>query len=149
MPTVASYLDEWLSMYANLHCKLSTYLGYKQAVEKHLIPTFGRYQLHALPREMVKKLIADLVRLGKARGTIQNCLVPLKAAYNQALEDGLVTFNPAGRLGRLLRGRQDRRVHIQPLTPEEVETLLQTASQHTGISLVGAVQYGQDCIWGN
>jgi integrase len=66
----------------------------------------------------------------KARWTIQGYLVPLKAAYNQAIEDGLVTFNPAARLGRLLRGNQDRRAHIQPLTREEVKALLSVAEEH-------------------
>ena len=66
----------------------------------------------------------------KARWTIQGYLVPLKAAYNQAIEDGLVSFNPVARLGRLLRGHQDRRAHLQPLTRHEVQILLRIASDH-------------------
>jgi integrase len=49
------------------------------------------------------------------------------------MEDGLVTFNPAARLGRLLRGHQDRRAHIEPLTREEVRALLQTAAEHYAV----------------
>ena len=65
-------------------------------------------------------MIAKLSTEGKAKGTIQNCLVPLKAAYNVAIEDGVVTLNPAARLGRLLKGTGDKRQHLQPLTAEEV-----------------------------
>jgi len=46
------------------------------------------------------------------------------------MEDGLVTFNPVARLGRLLRGHQDRRAHIQPLTRAEVQQLLVSCEQH-------------------
>lgn len=64
-----------------------------------------------------------------SKGTIQNCLVSLKAAYNVTIEDGLVTFNPASRLGRLLKAPGDKRRHLQPLTTGEVVTLLKTAKE--------------------
>ena len=144
MPTVKTYLEDWLNTYAKVHCKPSTYRGYKRSVEKQLIPAFGQHQLHTLKREHVKRFVAskaeELVSRAKkpkknkpaevipprkkARWTIQGYLVPLKAAYNQAIEDGLVALNPASRLGRLFRGSQERRAHIQPLTREEVATLL-------------------------
>ena len=77
----------------------------------------------------MKRLIVTLSKAGKSKGTIQNCLVPLKAAYNVAIEDGLVTFNPASRLGRLLKGTGDKREHLQPLTSEEVAILLKKAKE--------------------
>jgi len=129
MPTVKAYLTDWLSTYAKVHCKPSTYRGYTRAIEKHLIPAFGERPLHLLRREDVKRLIAKLAEAKKARGTIVNCLVPLKAAYNQAKEDGLVTMNPVERLGRLLKASRDRREHIQPLSAEELEALLKTAQE--------------------
>ena len=127
MPTVKAYLEDWLNIYAKVHCKPSTYRSYKRAVDSHLVPEFGDRPLHLLKREDVKRLIAKLSGTGKAKGTIKNCLVPLKAAYNVAIEDGLVTLNPASRLGRLLKGQGDRRQHIKPLTREEVITLLAKA----------------------
>ena len=146
MPTVRTYLQDWLNTYAKVYCKPSTYRGYQRSVEKQLIPAFGHYPLHGLKRDHVKRFVAskaeELVARAKkskdealeliparkkARWTIQGYLVPLKAAYNQAIEDGVVALNPASRLGRLFRGSQDRRSHIQPLTREEVVTLLKTA----------------------
>lgn len=127
MPALRSYLQDWLSTYAKVHCKPSTYRGYKRAVEQHLIPAFGDHFLHLLKREDVKRLVAKLAADQKAKGTIINCLVPLKAAYNQAKEDGLVTFNPAERLGRLLKLSRDRREYIQPLNREELESMLEVA----------------------
>jgi integrase len=146
MPTVKTYLEDWLNTYAKIYCKPSTYRGYQRSVEKQLIPAFGHHPLHGLKREHVKRFVAskaeELVARAKkpndeasgpiperkkARWTIQGYLVPLKAAYNQAIEDGLVVMNPAARLGRLFRSTKDRRSHIQPLTREEVVTLLTEA----------------------
>ena len=124
MPTVNLYLTEWLKTYAEPHCKPSTYKGYKRAVDQRLIPAFGDRQLDCLKRSDVQRLIADLTKQKKSRGTIKNCMVPLKAAYHQAIEEGIVTFNPAARLGRLIQGRQDKRAHIQPLTRDELSTVL-------------------------
>jgi integrase len=139
--TVKQHLMDWLEMYAKPHCKPSTYRGYKRSIEQQLVPCFGDMPLEALKRDHIKRFIAQQIEEGsagsdkqpgkqKARWTIQGYLVPLKAAYNQAMEDGLVTFNPVARLGRLLRGHQDRRAHIQPLTREEVQQLLTTCEQH-------------------
>lgn len=102
--TVKAYLEDWLEVYAKVHCKPSTFRSYKRAVDRHL--------LHLLKREDVKRLIARLDKEKKLKGTIKNILVPLKAAYNVAIEDGFVTFNPASRLGRLLKASGDRRQHL-------------------------------------
>ena len=64
---------------------------------------------------------------------VKNCLVPLKAAYNVAIEDGLVTFNPASKLGRLLKAPGDKRQHIQPLTSEEVKVMLHKAKDYPSL----------------
>jgi integrase len=129
MPTVKHYLEEWLKTYAEPHCKPSTYRGYKRAVDKQLIPAFGDRLLHVLKRSDVQGLIAKLTNDKKSRGTIKNCMVPLKAAYHQAIEEGIVTFNPAVRLGRLIQGRQDKRAHIQPLTQDELSAVLKLTEE--------------------
>ncbi len=41
------------------------------------------------------------------------------------MDDGLVGTNPVARTGRLTHSKEDRRGHIQPLTRQEVATLLQ------------------------
>jgi len=58
MPTVKSYLEDWLNTYAKVHCKPSTYRGYKRAIEEQLLPAFGEHQLHMLKREHVKRFVA-------------------------------------------------------------------------------------------
>lgn len=78
MPTLKEYIPEWLETHAKVHCKPSTYRGYKRAIEQHLIPTFRDRPLHLLKRDEVKRFIVTQIEAVKARGTIQNYLVPLK-----------------------------------------------------------------------
>ncbi len=129
MPTVKEYLTKWQETYAKPNCKPSTYRGYARAIEQVLIPQFGHVPLNELEREHIRTLIADLTQQGKARNTIENNLVPLKAVYYQAMEDGLVTTNPAARLGRIFRRKKDRRAGIAPLDREEVHHLLNTVNE--------------------
>ncbi|NIO10552.1 MAG: tyrosine-type recombinase/integrase, partial [Deltaproteobacteria bacterium] len=94
---------------------------------QYVIPAFGDRTLHLLKREDIKRFIAKQIEEGKGRGTIQNYLIPLKAAYNQAKEDGLVMVNPVERFGKLLQRSQECKEEIRPLTTEEVQTLLYVA----------------------
>ena len=100
-PTIKEYLAKWQEIYAKPNCKPSTYRGYVRAIAQVLIPQFGHLPLNELEREHIRILIADLTQQGKARGTVENWLVPLKAVYYQAMEDGVVKTNPAARLGRI------------------------------------------------
>jgi integrase len=129
MPTVKEYLAKWQETYARPNCKPSTYRGYAQTIEQVLIPQFGHVPLNELEREHIRTLIADLTQQGKARGTIENYLVPLKTMYYQAMEDGLVTTNPAARLGRIFKRKKDQRAGIAPLEREEVSHLLNTVKE--------------------
>lgn len=127
IPMVKEYLEEWRDTHAIVHCKPSTYRGYARAIEQHLIPSFCSCPLNRLEREQVRHFIAKLMKQGKARGTIENCLVPLKAIYYQAMDDGEVTFNPVARLGKIFNSRKDRSASVEALSLEEVALLLRIA----------------------
>ncbi len=103
IPTVKDYLTEWLEVYVDAHCKLSTAVGYRSVIDHHVIPVLGERQLHEVTRTDVKRLIASLVDQGRKKHTIHNVLTPLKEAYQHAIEDGLVTTNPVINMGRRVR----------------------------------------------
>jgi integrase len=130
IPTVASYLADWLRVYAEAHCKPSAASGYRIVLEHHIIPALGTRRLHDVSRTDIKRLIAEWLAHGKKKRTIHNILTPLKEAYQHAIDDGLVTANPVSNMGRSLRSRESTDAHIDPLTAEEVRTVLHQA-QHT------------------
>lgn len=129
MPTVEDYLSNWKDTYAKVHCKPSTYRGYARSIDECLIPILGHLPLDKVEREDVRTLIAKLTGEGKARGTIENYLVPLKAVFYQAIDDGLIQVNPAARLGKIFNGRRDRKATLAPLERDEVQHLLQTVEE--------------------
>jgi len=124
MPTVGNYLTNWLQTYAKVNCKASIYEEYKRAVEGQLVPSVGHKLLDALKREDLKQFIAKCVEDGKSRSTIRNYLAPLKSAYFQAVEDGMLTVNPVTRVSRLCKEAKAGKDAMQPLTRKEVNTLL-------------------------
>ena len=129
IPSVKEYLGSWQETYAKPNCKPSTYRGYARAIQQILVPQFGHLPLNELEREHIRTLIATLTAKGKARATIENTLIPLKAVYYQAMEDGLVQQNPVARLGRIFKRKKDSRISIAPLDRHEVQHLLQTIQE--------------------
>ena len=125
MPTVETYLTDWLHTYAEVHCKATTAHGYRVMIVRHLLPVFGELRLDEVTRADIKRLIADLASKGLKKQTIHNILTPFKEAYQHAMDEGIVASNPVARTGRLTHSREDRRLHMSPLDAEEVKTLLQ------------------------
>ncbi len=123
-PTLKDFLEDWLQIYAEVHTKPNTVRGYRQSLVNHILPALGQRQLKEVTRSDIKRLIATLSGQGLKKQTIHNILLPLKEAYNHAIDDGLVLNNPVARTGRLTRSREDQRRHIVPLTEDEVLAFL-------------------------
>jgi integrase len=126
LPTVQEYFTDWLTTYANAHCKPSTAKDYRQALERHIFPSFGPQPLNEVTRIDVKRLIASLVTKKLKKQTIHNILTPFKEGYHHAIDDGVVSLNPVSNMGRLIKVKEDCRSHISPLTTQEVQALLQS-----------------------
>ena len=135
MPRVETYLADWVSTYAEVHCKRTTAKGYRDMIAKHLLPALGGRKLNEVTRADIKRLIADLVGKGLKKQTVHNILTPLKEAYHHAMDEGIVTSNPVARTGRMTHSREDRRLKMSPLTREEVKLLLQTAQEEKFLHL--------------
>jgi integrase len=129
VPTFGSFADGWLKDYARMECKSSTADGYEGVLRQYLRPRFGSKRLHEIQRNDIKGLIHDMISKELARSTIRNALSVLRGIFNQASEDGLLESNPAARLGRFTRAAKTSEAKGLALTPEEVETFLDAASQ--------------------
>jgi integrase len=86
----------------------------------------GKLDLHAVTREKVKALAMAGLEKGQSPKTVQNTIRCLSSLFSHAVEDGLLTVNPALKPGKFLPKISKRR-GINPLTREEVATLLGTA----------------------
>jgi integrase len=130
-PTLADYAVSWLRSYVAMECKPRTQELYESMLRVHLLPVFGQ-PLDQIRRDAIREFLATKAQAGLKRGTLYNLLATLRGLLNHAEEDGLISKNPAVRLGRRLtrlRSEDDgRRVDI--FTEQELSHLLATAERH-------------------
>jgi integrase len=103
-------------------------------IRNHLVPAFGTRDLRDLRERDLLAFVERKVADGLAPNTIRNALAVLRRVYSLAQREGLVTLNPAARIGELMR-RVGRRLapeaeEVQAWTREEVERLLTLADEH-------------------
>jgi integrase len=105
-----------------------------EALEQHLAESLklafdsqdARFQ------KRVKQLILGNVLIRKmARPSIRIILSELTAVLNSAIEDGIISENPAKRLTKFYKSAPVVHEEIQPLTHEEVPLFLEATLQHS------------------
>ncbi len=127
VPIFNEYAETWLATYATHNCKESTYERYAGVVRKHLLPAFGSTPITEITRDDVKKLIYQKRETANlAPASIKQILAPLREMLNHAAEDGLVTSNPASRVGRFAQKPKQVGEQINPLTRDELTLFFNT-----------------------
>jgi len=67
--TVEKWLTHWLENIARPSVRYKTYIGYRTAVQRHLIPGIGAHRLDRLEPEHLEKLYARIQASGLKPGT--------------------------------------------------------------------------------
>ena len=106
--------------------KHTTHADYRKILDRDILPVFRGLDLQDITREKVKDLAMASLKKGQSPKTVQNIIRCLSSLLSHAIEDELVTVNPALKPGRFLP-RITKRHKITPLTREEVALLLDTA----------------------
>ncbi len=125
-PRFEDYSKHYVDHYAKTACKWSTWKGYQAIINHHLLPVWRNLRLEDITRAEVKRLILQKQQAGFARGTVENFKALISGIFTHAYEDGLIAVNPALKLGKFL-SKHDRRVHVRPLSRDEVINVLQVA----------------------
>ena len=99
--TFGAYAQQWLDTTVTLTCKPSTQRIFASMVQNQLLPAFGTHDLRTLSRPQVKTFVAEKARQ-YSPAYVRNIVRTLHSIYTQAIDDALVTQNPAAKLGRLL-----------------------------------------------
>jgi integrase len=135
--TFAAWADRWLRQIAPPALKPRAYQPHADAMARHLVPALGTLRLTELRRGTLRDVLLRCQRQGRqdggplAPGSVRQIYSALRACLQAAVEDELLTANPAARLGgkrglRLeptARQRQER-VEQRVLEPEQATTLL-------------------------
>ena len=120
--TVARWLRYWLKL-AEPHLRPSTAHGYRDHIDRYLIPSLGRITLADLTGRRLQACF-DLLsrqRTGKgtpiAASTVDRVRATLRSTLNAAVREGLIASNP------LIQVRLDKPVRPHPViwTDERVE----------------------------
>jgi integrase len=124
------YAEQWLAAHRG-HWKPLTLEGYTRGLERHVFPTLGDVALRDITREMVRGLLSAKRAEGLKRNTINNrIVVPLRALFFAAMDDGKVATNPATRHMRHARATTEEEARkVDYLTDEELAFLLRTADR--------------------
>src|SRR5207244_8155333 len=120
------YATRWMREHANLHCKPSTIRSYNGILKLYLVPRFESVRLDGINRDAIKAMFVDLSEQGLSRNTLKNVLIVIRTILNGAIEDGIISANPAGKLGKFIPRAGDH-FEVSPLTREELERFLAAA----------------------
>jgi integrase len=127
--TLERYATQWLATHARQACKFSTARIYAVNLRRHILPVLGAKPVPTLTRADCRALIAACRDKGLGPKTIENVCRTLSTILTQAVEDGLLSANPAFRLGRYCRNGDHPKPEIRPLTREEARIFLDAARQ--------------------
>jgi integrase len=95
--TFTHYAERWLNEYLpGRQLKLTTTDGYRQTINRHLLPYFGRHQLTELEQrpELIDRYVTDKTRQGLAPKTVTNQLLVLQTMLKTAVRWRLIQRNP-------------------------------------------------------
>jgi integrase len=93
----ADFSERWLTDYLpGRNLKLSTIDGYKQTLNKHLLPHFGRTPLAKLEQqpELIDRYITQKIQAGLSPKTVHNHLLLLQTMLKRAVRWRLISRNP-------------------------------------------------------
>lgn len=102
--TFGGYWQRWLAR-RRPYLETGTWTGYEIAGRKRLVPAFGALPLGELSVNAIREFVAELaedVETGElAAKTVNNALGTLVVCLNSAVDDSLLSVNPAIRVQRL------------------------------------------------
>ena len=118
------------------------------ALERHLIPYFGRRRLDQIDVDQVAAFITHLRRKGLRGSTINTILRPLSTILGQAARRGRIPVNPLTQLERGERPRLDDQRPKRILTLEEMQRVLACADSEAyrcllELLLTGGLRIGE------
>ena len=120
----AEYAREWLE---RQDVRPRTREKYKWALERHLIPRFGRRRLDQISCEDIASFIAEMRKKGLKGWTITSALRPLSLILGQAARKGRIPVNPMSQLERGERPRHDDQRPKRILSLDEMRALIACA----------------------
>lgn len=118
----ADFAAQWLTDYAKVSVKASTFRSYSDMFRLHLIPALGDLRLKRVTGAHIQSFIADKVSQGQlSPKTVGNMLVPLKEMFKHAIHWGYLRHDPTFAVKRPRVEHEE----MDFLSPEEIRLFLE------------------------
>ncbi len=127
IPAFGVYAREWLDK--ETHLKYSSHKGYESLLKIHLGPILD-WPVDEVTRPELKNLISEKLKAGLSANTVRNIKSLISGILSDALENGLIAANPASRLGRMIKGKEQK-ADVNPLTREEARDFLGSVAKYS------------------
>ena len=92
--TVKEYLDRWLTDFAKISVRRSTYESYEWAINKHIVPNIGLVQLQKLKPVEIQKMLAVMSTTTLSKTSVRYVYNVLNIALNRAVKCQILAANP-------------------------------------------------------
>ncbi|MGP3950094.1 tyrosine-type recombinase/integrase [Streptomyces sp. 7N604] len=123
--TVATWMTHWVENIAALSVRENTLLGYRFAVNGHVLPGLGAHRLDRLTPEHLERFYAKMQAHGSAPATAHQAHRTIRAALNEAVRRGHLGKNPA----TLAKAPRVPEYEVQPYTVDEIRRIMLAASE--------------------
>jgi integrase len=126
--TLTIYATAWLkTMRGTL--KVSTVDFYEAHLRRHIVPALGARPVSSVRRAECRELVASCREKGLSTSTVRGIARTVSTILTQAVDDDLLTANPALLLGKYLRRADDPEPDIRPFTREEAGLIIAVARE--------------------
>jgi integrase len=137
--TVERWLTHWLENIARPSVRYKPYIGYRTAVNRHLIPGLGAHRIDRVQPEHFEKLYTRMLARGLKPGTAHQVHRTARTAFGEAFRRGYITRNPVA----LAKPPRVEDAQVDPFEAEETERILTLAlRKRNGVRFVIALALG-------
>ncbi len=130
VPIFKEYADSWIRTTVPATCKQSTTDDYQDLLRLHTLPVFGDLRLVEITRGKVKDFLLGKINQGYAKSTVNHMKNTISGVLNKALDDEVISANPALNLGKNFLKETNQQEAIDPLSNEELKLLLDSVQEH-------------------
>lgn len=138
--TYSEILIAWLQS-SRINVKESTYMRYKQLIDKHIAPSLGIFQLNRINTQLVERFVDDKLNCGRLDGngglspkTVTDIITIIKSSMEYASYNG---FSVACNLSKLSIKKKEKEMRV--LTTQEQKSLTCILLSETDLSKLGVL----------
>ena len=116
-------MEQFINLHAEIYLKPSTVRGYQDHFKLHLKEFFGEIKLVDITPVIINRFMEQKIKSGLSNKTVNHLLTTLGTAFNWAVNNNYMIFNPVSRVKKLKVQQKE----MEFLTEEEIKKVLDVA----------------------